>query len=194
MDEERDNDEEKGKGTGADAFLGGALNILGLQIDLGKLLESPEGLQTRLSELRERLKAAGGKESLSDEEWGSGGSGVSGHVRIRGLQGDREFHVGTLGERQGTPSEGLFPEPGEAVEPPADVFDEGEQIVIVVDVPGVDSEDLEVKLEGETFSLSTKPTAARRFQKELSLACEVDPRTLLTTCRNGVLEARVDKK
>ena len=191
-----DKEEEEGKDKGAEAsaFLGGALNILGLQIDLGKLLESPEGLQTGLSELRERLKAAGGKESLSDEEWRSGGSGVSGHVRIRDLQGEREFHVGTLGKRPGRPSEELFPEPGEAVEPPADVFDEGEQMVIVVDVPGVDLEDLEVKLEGDTFSLSTKPTAARRFQKELLLACEVDPRTLLTTCRNGVLEARVDKK
>ena len=192
MDEEKE--EEKEKGTGADAFLGGALNILGLQIDLGKLLESPEELQIGLSELRERLKAAGGKESLSDDEWGSGGSGVSGHVRIRDLQGEKEFHVGTLGKRRGTPSEELFPEPDEAAEPPVDVFDEGEQMVIVVDVPGVDPEDLQVKIEGETFSLSTGPTAARRFHKELSLACEVDPRTLLTTCRNGVLEARVDKK
>lgn len=190
MDEEK----ERGKQEAAEAVLGGTLNILGFQLDLGRLLESPEGLQTGLTELRERLKAAGGKESLSDEEWGSGGSGVSGHVRIRGRQGEREFHVGTLGKHRRKPSEELFPEPSEEAEPPVDVFDEGEQIVIVADVPGLDSEDLEVKIEDDTFSLSTKPTAARRFRKELSLACEVDPGTLLTTCRNGVLEARVDKK
>ncbi|MBM4371138.1 MAG: Hsp20/alpha crystallin family protein, partial [Deltaproteobacteria bacterium] len=62
------------------------------------------------------------------------------------------------------------------------------------DVPGVGPEDLLVTLEGRAFTLSTRPGAARRFQKELSLPCEVDPRTLVTTCRNGVLEARVDKK
>jgi len=70
--------------------LGGTLNILGLKIDLAKLLSSPQDIRDQLEELRGRLKQAGGKEVLGDEEWRSGGVSIGGHFRTRGILGDTE--------------------------------------------------------------------------------------------------------
>ena len=189
--------EDKGKaGKELDptAILGGTLNILGLKIDLGKMLASPEDLAGRLEELREKLKAAGGKEGLSDEAWRRGDTGVGGHILVRGPSGEREFHVGTLGRPGRQPTREPAPEAPEPSEPPVDVFDEGPQVTIVADVPGVGLEDLELKVQGDAFSLSTKPAARRSYRKDLPLSPELDPDSLKATCRNGVLEVHVRKK
>lgn len=61
-------DDEKESGAEPSGIIGGALNILGIKIDLGELLSTPLGLAGQLEELRERLKQAGGEEVLSDED------------------------------------------------------------------------------------------------------------------------------
>ncbi len=175
-------------------LLGGTLNIFGLKIDLGELLGSPEKLTGRLEELREKLKAAGGIEVLSDEEWRRGGASVSGHIRTRGLLGEQEFHVGTVGKAGRRQAKRPPPEPPEVFEPPVDVFGEEQRVVIVADVPGVTLEDLELKIEGGTFSLSTRETARRRYGKELAIEADVEPESLQATCNNGVLEVRLHKR
>ena len=176
------------------ATLSGVLDILGLRIDLGELLTSPETLVDRLEELRERLKQAGGKETLSDEEWRQGGARVSGYIRTRGPQGEQEYHVGTTGRPPRRPRAAKAPQAPEAVEPPVDLFEEGEDSTIVADVPGVEMEDLELKAAGGVFSLSTKPMARRHYAKELHLSGEVEPGSLQATCRNGVLEVRLRRR
>lgn len=185
-------EERKDPATGE--LLSGALNIFGLKIDLGELLTSSEGLQNRLQELRETLKAAGGRETLSGAQWRQGAVGITGHIRTRGLLGDREFHLGTTGKPEIRMSGRARNAPPEVIEPPVDVFDEGQQITIVADVPGVALKDFELKVEGRVVSLSTKPTARRSYQKELRLEADVEPESLQTTCHNGVLEIRLRKK
>jgi HSP20 family molecular chaperone IbpA len=175
-------------------LLSGTLNILGLKIDLGELLQAPEELSGRLEELREKLKAAGGKAALSDEEWRKGGTSVSGHIRTRGLLGEQEFHVGTMGKARNKASGRPAPAPTEVVEPPMDVFYEAQQVTIVADVPGASLEDLELRVEGRVFSLSARPTARRNYRKELHLEADVTPESLQATCRNGVLEVRLNKQ
>ena len=185
---------EKEKQPEPSDLIGGVLNVFGLKIDLKELLASPENLKGRLEELRDSLKEAGGKEILSDEEWRRGGAGITGHIRTRGVLGEQEFHVGTTGrpgrKRPGRPA----PEPPEPVEPPVDVFDEGEQVVIVADLPGAGLEDIEVTIEGRVLSLSTKKTARRMYRKELRLEADVAPDSLQFECRNGVLEVRLRKR
>lgn len=174
--------------------LSGVLDILGLRIDLGEPLASPESLRGRMEALRERLKQAGGKETLSDEEWEQGGARVSGYIRTRGLLGDQEYHVGTTGKPAPRPRAARPPQAPEAMEPPVDLFEEGIEITIVADVPGVELEDLDLKAEGNTFSLSTRPTARRRYAKALHLSGEVEPGSLQATCHNGVLEVRLRRR
>lgn len=186
--------EKKKKDVGPTALLGGTLNILGLKIDLGELMTSPEDLKDRLEELREKLKAAGGKEVLSDEAWRQGGASISGHIRVRGPSGETEFHVGTLGKQKRAAPGQPAPSAAETAEPPVDVFDEGQQVTVVADVPGVGLDDLDLKIQGRVFSLSTKPTARRSYRKELRLEADVDPDSLKATCNNGALEVRVAKR
>jgi HSP20 family protein len=175
-----------------DELLGGMLNILGIKIDLGELLGSPEKLIGQVEELREKLKAAGGKESLPDEEWRQGGVSVTGHIRARGILGDQEYHIGTFGRprKREKPS----PAPSEVAEPPVDVFDEPQQVTVVADIPGVSLEDLDLKLQGNTLSISTKGKAWRSYRKEVRLQGELEPGSMKATCRNGVLEVRLRKR
>lgn len=186
--------EKNQKDVGPADLLGGTLNILGLKIDLGELMTSSEDLKGRLEELREKLKAAGGKEALSDEAWRQGRASISGHIRVRGPSGETEFHVGTLGKPERAAAGQPAPSAAETAEPPVDVFDEERQVTIIADVPGVSFDDLELKVQGRTFSLSTKPTARRSYRKELRLQDEVDPDSLKAMCNNGVLEVRVRKR
>jgi len=184
------------KEFGISDVLGGTLDFLGLKIDLGKLLSSPEDVSDRLQELREKLKQVGGKEVLSDEEWRSGGVSIGGHFRTRGILGDREYHIGTTPRPRPRPERRPHraPEPPEVVEPAVDVFNEPQEIMIVAEVPGVGLEDLELRIEDDVLSLVTKPAARRRYKKEIKLSSKVNKDTLKATCRNGVLEIRLQKK
>ena len=173
--------------------LGGTLNILGFKLDLGELLASPENFNGRLEQLRDQLKAAGGKEALPDEEWRQGGASITGHIRTRGILGDQEFHIGTTGKPQTKRRSQPVPEPSEAMEPPVDVFEEEQEVIIVADVPGISLEELELKAEGSLVSLSSKAAARRNYRKEIRFGAELEPSSLRATCRNGVLEVRVQK-
>lgn len=175
-------------------LVGGTLNILGLKMDLGELLNSAEDFNDRLEELRRRLKTAGGKEVLSDEAWRQGGASISGEIRTRGVLGDREFHIGTTG-RPGPKQRGqAVPEPPEAMEPPVDLFEDGQDVTIIADVPGVSLEDLELKVEGKVLVLSTKNPVRRNYRKEIRFAFELDPDSLRAAGRNGVLEISLRKR
>ena len=185
------------------SIIGGKLNLLGIQIDLDRLLESPGDVEQGLGALRERLKAAGGKERLSDEEWKAGGTTVTGFIRTGGVLGDQEYHVGTMGSRSERQA-GIEPRPKgkrtpapvpapEVSEPPLDLFDEDDEIRIVADVPGAELEDLKLKADDRLFSLSTRPGARRGYRRDVELPAAVDPKIVSKSCRNGVLEVRLRK-
>ncbi|MFH1560610.1 MAG: Hsp20 family protein [Chloroflexota bacterium] len=186
--------DEKDKESKPSDIISGALNIFGLKLDLGDLLNAPEKLSGSLEALREKLKEAGGKEVLSDDEWKAGGVSVTGHIRTRGILGDQEYHIGTMGKPQRGEAARPAPEPPEVVEPPVDVFDEEGLVTIVAEVPGVGLEEMELKVEGSVFSFSTKTGARRRYQKELRLEADLEPESLQATCNNGVLEVRLRKR
>lgn len=172
-------------------MIGGTLNLFGLKIDLTKLLSSQEDVRERLGELREELKRAGGKETLSDEEWRSGEMGISGYLRTKGIGGETEYHLGTTAPPRGRKKAAG---PADAVEPPTDVFDDGEEVVIVAEVPGVELAELKIEIEGDVVSLSTKPSAPRNYRKEVRLSSSVDKRSLKAACRNGILEVHLKKQ
>jgi HSP20 family molecular chaperone IbpA len=174
--------------------IGGTLNIFGLKIDLAKLLSSPEDVKDRIEELREKLKKAGGKEVLSDEEWRSGETSISGYFRTGGILGDREYHMGTTGPATRRRDRERVSEPPQAVEPPVDIFREAEEIVVIAEVPGVELADLELKVEDDVFSLCTKPAARRSYRKEIELGSRVDADSLQASCRNGILEVHLQKR
>ncbi len=77
-------------------------------------------------------------------------------------------------------------------EPLVDVMNEGDDVVVVTELPGVEKD--QIKLESTDRALKiTVDSAKRRYLKEMELPHLVDPRTAKATYKNGVLEVRFHK-
>ena len=77
-------------------------------------------------------------------------------------------------------------------EPLVDVMDEGKEIVVVTELPGVEKDDIRLEATDRTLKISVD-SAKRRYFKELDLGHLVDTRTVKATYKNGVLEVRFAK-
>lgn len=72
-------------------------------------------------------------------------------------------------------------------EPLTDVIEEPDKIRIVMELPGVDKED--IQLDATESSLDIKvDNPQRRFSKHLDLPCHVDQESAKANYKNGVLE------
>ena len=76
-------------------------------------------------------------------------------------------------------------------EPLVDVFDEGELILVVAEMPGVEKDDVQIEVQDDILSLST--TGKRKYAKELLLPSLVDADTMEIAYHNGILEVRLRK-
>ncbi|MCG2769714.1 MAG: hypothetical protein L6435_15250 [Anaerolineae bacterium] len=76
------------------------------------------------------------------------------------------------------------------IAPPADVFDEGEQVVVVMELAGVEEKDIQVRAEGEWLIV----TAGDRPPWEIALPATVDGKRITTHYHNNVLQVRLEKR
>ena len=76
-------------------------------------------------------------------------------------------------------------------EPLVDVFDEGEEIVVTAELPGVAEEELTLTPAATVLSLET--TGTRRYAKEIALPLPVDTTSLRRSFRNGILQVQLKK-
>lgn len=154
--------------------LGGLFKGIGSLLDLvSKMAEEGQEEATRTG----RVEALGGKLR--------GVYGLS--VRV-GL--GRKPIIEQFGNIQETESGTVV---AETREPLVDVLDEGDHLVMLVELPGVEEKDIRVKVEGDILELSAS-TRDRKYHKEVLLPSAVDPASLKTTYRNGVLEIRLVKQ
>lgn len=70
----------------------------------------------------------------------------------------------------------------------ADVFDEGNEIVVVVELRGMKKEEIEVKTDGAAVEISAKD-----YHERIDLPCEVAGKPAVKF-KNGILELRLAKK
>ena len=77
-------------------------------------------------------------------------------------------------------------------EPIVDIFDEKDEIRIVVEMPGVTQESINTAIKGDVLTLEAKD-ADRKYYKEIVLPKEVDPGTVTSKYTNGVLEIKINK-
>lgn len=140
---------------------------------LGKLVEAGEQQVHRSGEFQ--VKGLGEK--------AHGIYGVS--VRV-GLGG--EPHVERFGNIRAT-KEG--PEVVDVREPLIDVFDEGDEIVVAAELPGVTEDALNIEVRGDVLELSS--TGQRRYAKEVLLPSAVDSASMRRSFKNGLLELRMKK-
>lgn len=81
----------------------------------------------------------------------------------------------------------------EAREPFVDLFDEGDFIRLVAEMPGVAEANIVCEIQGDdVFQVST--TGKKKYSKELLLPAKVDPKSLVRNYTNGVLEVKLRKK
>jgi len=83
------------------------------------------------------------------------------------------------------------PEVVDTREPLVDVFDEGQEIVVVAELPGVGEDEIDVQVRDDILSLET--TGAHRFAKEILLPGAVDAASVQQAYKNGILELRLAK-
>ncbi|MFQ5873399.1 MAG: helix-turn-helix domain-containing protein, partial [Dehalococcoidia bacterium] len=138
--------EARGKGeAGAELGLGGLFKGIGSLIDLvSKMTEEGEEETTRTGE----IEALGGKLK-----------GVYGFSIRTGLGGRPVIEQ--FGNIQETASGAVATE---TREPLVDVLDEGDSLVVIAELPGVEQKDIQLKLEGDILEI-TASTRGRNYQK-----------------------------
>ena len=79
----------------------------------------------------------------------------------------------------------------EAREPVADVFEEGDQIHVIAELPGVSESDIKYEVKGDILTISTE--GDRRYSAEVLLPWAVEPEGIESSYNNGILELRLAK-
>ena len=78
-------------------------------------------------------------------------------------------------------------------QPLVDVFDEKDHVLVVIELPGVEEENIHTEIKGDILTLST-PSGKHRYSAEVVLPTDVDASSVKSTYKNGILEIRMSKK
>jgi HSP20 family molecular chaperone IbpA len=78
------------------------------------------------------------------------------------------------------------PAPPAARAPIVDVFEEGDTLRILAELPGADTAEINCSAESRAVHIAT--TGAHVYRKTVPLPHAVDPASLTQSCRNGILE------
>ncbi len=81
--------------------------------------------------------------------------------------------------------------PADSAEPAAEVHTIGDEVMVVAEVPGARLEDIRLGLSGDTLTIDTG-TENRAFRTRVDLP-PVDPGSMQSSCKNGVLEVTFRK-
>jgi HSP20 family protein len=157
-----------------DLGFGGLFKGLGNFIDLlSEMVEAGESEVHRRGEFR--VKGLG--------ERARGVYGFSVRTGIGGIP-----RVESFGNIRAT-QEG--PMVAEVREPLVDVFDEGEAVLVVAELPGVAEEEIRIEVEGDILSLET--AGERKYAKEVLLPAAAEAGPFHKAYKNGILELRLKK-
>ncbi len=99
----------------------------------------------------------------------------------------REF--GNVRPREGKPVV------SEEIEPLTDVIEDEDKVRVVVEMPGVDKENISVTVsdDGKKLYVSAR-SGDRKYYKEIDLPAPVDPKKAKATYKNGVLSVELEKR
>lgn len=160
----------------------GKISLGGIFKGLGKLID----LASELQEKGEALKREG--EFKSKTPSGKEIHGVYGFT-IKTLAGGKP-ELRTFGNIKRTPK---GPVVEEAREPMVDVFDEGKEIRLIAELPGVSESAIRAELSGDILTLSAEE-GERKYYREVLLPAAVKEETLRKSFKSGILEIRFEKK
>jgi HSP20 family molecular chaperone IbpA len=81
----------------------------------------------------------------------------------------------------------------EIVEPLVDVFNEGDCILVIAEVPGAEEASISVELENHTLKLQAGGRY-RAYRGEVGLPADIEHDGLAWTLNNGIIELRLKRK
>lgn len=175
--ENREKKEEAAFEFGAKGLLGGLFKGLGSLIDLADKVTKEGGVLEQSGE----FNVPGEKEV----------KGVYGFTvrTMAGPGGSRRPVVQPFGNIKKTPK---GPVVEETREPIIDLFEEGDTIQIVAELPGVTEQEIHYEIHGDVVVLST--TGKRKYNKEILLKNPVEENSASLSYRNGMMELMFKKK
>lgn len=158
----------------------------GVLADLVKLLQTLGEQAESIKEAADSLPSAvsGDKEFTLP----GGARGVYGFSIRSGLAG-KEPVVNEFGNMKVT-NEGVVV--SETREPLVDVFDEGDEILVVFELPGVAESDIRVELNGDVLALHAQGPR-HRYESETLLSAAVEVDSAQQSYENGYLQVRYSK-
>jgi len=167
--------EEKRKVGGEFEFgFGSLFKGIGNLFELvSKMAEEGEGEYTRTGEIR----------GLGDKA-----KGVYGFSVKMGLGGKPVIEQ--FGNIKATEKGAVVAEVGEPI---VDVFDEGEKLVVIAELPGVEESDIHLEVRDDILNL-TAEAEGRKYSKEVLLPSPVDAGSMESSYKNGILEIKLRKK
>ena len=166
---------EKRKGSGEFEFgFGSLFKGIGNLFDLvSKMTEEGEEEYTRSGEIR----------GLGDKA-----KGVYGFSVKMGLGGKPVIEQ--FGNIKATDRGAVV---DEVREPIVDVFDEGEKLVVIAELPGVEKKDIHLEVKDDILNLFAE-ARDRKYSKEVLLPSPVDTGSMESSYKNGILEIKLRKK
>ncbi len=78
-------------------------------------------------------------------------------------------------------------------EPLVDIVDEGEVLVVLVSLPGVKKDDIDLRVTANRLTVSVD-TVDLEYYEELKLPAKVDPKSACALYKNGVLDVKLRKR
>ncbi|MDP2726645.1 MAG: archaeal heat shock protein Hsp20 [Dehalococcoidia bacterium] len=166
-------EEKRGSGEVVELGLGGLFKGIGGLFDLvSRMAEEGQGEEARSGEID-----LGGKAKAV--------YGISVKLGLGGKPVIEQF-----GNVRATAA---GPEVAEVREPLVDVMDEGERIVVIAELPGVEADDIQVEVKDDILSLSAEGKY-RKYSKEVLLPAAVESESLERSYKNGILELKLGKR
>jgi len=167
--------EEKKAKVEFDFGLGGLFKGIGGLFDLvSKMTEEGKEEYTRTGEIK----------GLGDKAKGIYGfsvrMGIGGQPTVEQFGNIKKTEKGSV-------------EVAEVREPIVDVFDEGDYLMVIAELPGVDESDIHLEIKGDILSLKAEGKD-RKYNKEVLLPSEVEADSMETQYKSGIMEIKFTKK
>ncbi len=148
------------------------------------IMEGLTGILDRLQQVREQVGEVTGK-----GETGKGAQGVFGfsvRVGLGGKGADLEVEpFGNIRPDEKTGETRVH----EVYEPVADIFEEADHTLVVIEMPGIGVGDFHLDIADDLLEIRAE-SGAKRYRKEILLPRSYRPEQLEHRCNNGVLEIR----
>ena len=126
---------------------------------------------------------------------------------MESLGSDIFGHMARLERELGDLAAGVSPSQEEGEwRPPVDIYERDDALVLVMDLPGVRKEDIDLQVDGATLTVQGEKTRqladtrslrlerpVGRFRRSFRMGAPIDPARVKASYRNGVLEIVLPK-